>query len=458
MKNLFITFIALLNIIIATKKPANAIDTSTIAQNLSVPWEILWGPDDFIWITEREGLVSRINPETGEKLLLLNITEVNQVNEAGLLGMALHPGFDTTPEVFLVYTYLEGSTLYEKLVKYTYSSDILMNPVLFVDRIPAATNHDGSRLVISKDLKLYMTTGDAADTDLPQNSSSLAGKILRFNLDGTIPANNPNPNSYIWSKGHRNPQGLVFSADGNTLYSSEHGPSTDDELNIIKKSSNYGWPEVHGYCDLPSEMSFCADSNVVEPIMAWTPTLAVAGIDYYRYAKIPEWQNSILLTTLKEDDLRVLKLNDAGDSIISEEIYFNNWFGRLRDICISPSGDVYIATSNRDGRANSGFPMPQDDRIIKISGITSTAVSSIREKKIVSYPNPATSYITIDNIDAEQVLDITLYNHIGQLVKTTTTERTKNIKISVAELPAGIYFLIILQDEQIMQADKIIVE
>ena len=132
------------------------------------------------------------------------------------------------------------------------------------------------------------------------------------------------------------------------------------------KEGNYGWPEVHGFCDLPEEQAYCTANNAVEPIAAWTPTLAVCGIDFYDHSAIPEWQNSILLATLKEDDLRVLKLNASGDSIISEDIYFNNYFGRLRDVCVSPDGKIYLATSNQDGRANSPFPTAQDDRIIEI--------------------------------------------------------------------------------------------
>jgi len=210
-----------------------------------------------------------------------------------------------------------------------------------------------------------MTTGDVGSASYALDTNRLHGKILRLNLDGSRPDDNPIPGSFVWSLGHRNPQGLVRAPSG-IIYSSEHGPADNDEVNIIEKGRNYGWPEVHGFCDLPEEQTYCTANNVREPIAAWTPTLAVCGIDFYDHYAIPEWQNSILLVTLKEDDLRVLKLNESGDSIVSQDFHFNNYFGRLRDVCISPDGKIYIATSNQDGRANSPFPTALDDRIIEI--------------------------------------------------------------------------------------------
>ncbi len=252
------------------------IDTNTIATNLDTPWEILWGPDDHIWITERFGKISRLNPETSEMTELVTIDGIYEVGESGLLGMVLHPDFIKNPYVFVVYNYRE-SVRKERLVRYTYSNGKLVSPVTLLEGIAGANNHNGSRLIIDVDNKLYMTTGDAGITSNSQNLNSLNGKVLRLNLDGSIPEDNPFPGSYVWTWGHRNAQGLVISPDG-IMYSSEHGPANDDELNIIEKGRNYGWPEVEGFCDGEFENQVCADSNVFEPIAAWTPTLAVAGI------------------------------------------------------------------------------------------------------------------------------------------------------------------------------------
>lgn len=328
---------------------------SVIVSNLNYPWEILWGPDNHIWMTERGGRVSRVNPTTGVLTPLLTIGEVVATGEGGLLGMALHPDFTTTPHVFVVYNYNNASGGYrEKVVRYTYNGTTLTSPLPIIENIAAAGIHNGSRLLISPDLKLFITTGDASNTSLPQNTSSLSGKILRLNLDGSIPADNPVAGNAYWSFGHRNPQGLVFA--GSRLFSSEHGPSSDDEINIIEKGRNYGWPDVRGFCNESGEQSFCSANNVKEPLQAWTPTIATGGLDYYTSDEIPQWKNSLLLATLKDATLYQLKLDNSLSAVTETTEYFANDYGRLRDICISPSGKVYICTSNGG-----------NDRIIEIT-------------------------------------------------------------------------------------------
>jgi len=319
------------------------IKDSVIAQNLSFPWEILWGPDNNIWMTERGGKISRLNPATGVITPLLTISEVVSNGEGGLLGMVLHPNFSTTPHVFVVYDYNNGGNYREKVVRYTYNGTTLTSPTTIIDNIIAASIHNGSRLVIVND-KLFISTGDASNQSLPQNVSSLNGKILRLNLDGSIPADNPVAGNAYWSWGHRNPQGLVYA--NNKLYSSEHGPSNDDEINIIEKGRNYGWPDVQGLCNSSGEQSFCNSNNVKEPVMAWTPTIATAGLDYYDHDLIPQWKNSLLLATLKDATLYQLKLDNTFTTVSATNEYFGGKYGRLRDICISPQGKVYLCTSN----------------------------------------------------------------------------------------------------------------
>ncbi len=314
-----------------------------LTQNLSYPWEILWGPDNFIWITERGGRISRVHPTSGAVTPLLSIADVQSQNEGGLLGMALHPEFNTSPQVFVAYNYNNGGNYREKIVRYTYNGATLVSPVVLLDNLDAASIHNGSRLLIVNG-KLFITTGDAGNSALAQNTSSLNGKILRINLDGSIPFDNPTPGSAIWTLGHRNTQGLVFA--NNILYSSEHGPSNDDEINIIQKGRNYGWPNVQGFCDQTSEQSFCSANNVREPLKVWTPTLAVCGLDYYDKDLIPQWKNSLLLCTLKGSRLLQLTLNGSKDNITNTTEFYQNSYGRLRDLCISPEGKVYLCTSN----------------------------------------------------------------------------------------------------------------
>jgi aldose sugar dehydrogenase len=320
------------------------IQTKVLTDNLNFPWEIVWGPDNKIWMTERGGRISRVDTATGIVTPVLTISEVSSQGEGGLLGMVLHPDFSTNPYVYVAYDYNQSGSYKGKIVRYSYNGSTLSSPVIIIGNISASNIHNGCRLLISSDLKLFITTGDASDQSNPQNSAVVNGKVLRLNLDGTLPADNPTSGSPVWSKGHRNPQGLVFA--NNILYSSEHGPASDDEVNIIEKGRNYGWPDVKGFCNETTEQAFCTANNVKEPIKAWTPTLAVSGMDYYNSNLIPQWKNSLLLATLKNSRLMQLKLDDAHTSVIETNEFFANEYGRMRDVCISPDGKVYICTSN----------------------------------------------------------------------------------------------------------------
>lgn len=322
------------------------VTASELVSNLNIVWELRWGPDNFLWMTERHGRVSRVNPATGQVLPLLNVPDVTQHSEGGLLGMVLHPQFATSPYVYLVYSYTNpGGQVKVRLARYTYSAaaNSLANPVTLLEDIGTGVYHFGSRLVILPDLTLLMTTGDANDANTAQDLRSLNGKTLRLNLDGTVPANNPIPGSYVYSWGHRNSQGLVQAPSGR-IYSSEHGQSTDDEINLIEPNRNYGWPNVEGYCNLPAEASFCAANNVREPLTNWTPTIAPAALAYYDHPAIPGWRNSLLLACLNGNKLVHLPLDAAGTGI-GPRADFLTAQGRLRAVCVSPQGRVYIGTS-----------------------------------------------------------------------------------------------------------------
>jgi glucose/arabinose dehydrogenase len=338
---------------------------TTIASGLNVPWEMLWGPDDQLWFTEQSGTISKVDPKTGVKTLLLKIDEVYRYRSLGLLGMAIHPDFKRHPFVFVDYMCKKDSAITTKLVRFTYKNNKLSEPRSLLE-IPAHTGHNGSRLVFAPDGKLMFATGDAITITNAQNTKSLNGKVLRMNIDGTAPADNPIEGSLVWSWGHRNIQGLTYGANG-MLYASEHGDALEDELNIIQKGGNYGWPKVEGFCDQSAEKQFCDSAKIIEPVKAWTPTIAPAGITFYNQNLFPEWKNAILLTTLKESDLRILKLDQTGKKIRTESIVLDAQYGRLRDICIGPDGSIYVSTSNRDWNPATGFPKPADDQILCIT-------------------------------------------------------------------------------------------
>lgn len=329
-----------------TPPPPGSVEVSqrVLTQNLNQPWEILWGAGNKIWMTERGGRISRVDTATGIPTTLYTIPDVQSQGEGGLLGMVLHPDFSNSPYIYVAYNYNAGGSYKEKIVRLTYNNNAITGtPFTIIDNIAASNIHNGCRLLIIGD-KLFITTGDAANQPSAQNNSSLNGKILRLNLNGSIPADNPIAGSPVWSTGHRNPQGLIYA--NNLLYSSEHGPSNDDEVNIIEKGRNYGWPTVQGFCNGSAEQSFCTTNNVLEPLKAWTPTIAVCGMDYYNNDLIPQWKNSLLMCTLKDATLYQLKLSDDKKSIAETITYLRNEYGRLRDICISPDGKVYICTGN----------------------------------------------------------------------------------------------------------------
>lgn len=331
--------------------PDVALKSRVVVSGLTNPWEMVYGPDNFIWFTEKSGKISRLNPETGQIIPILIISEVRSNGEGGLLGMVLHPDFTTSPYVYVAYDY--GTTYKGKIVRYTHANGILISPLILLDQIPAASIHNGCRLLITEN-KLFITTGDASDTSTPQNINSISGKILRLNLDGSIPSDNPFPNNPVWSYGHRNAQGLVMV--GSKMFSSEHGPNSDDEINIIEKGRNYGWPNIKGFCNESGETSFCTINNVVEPLINWTPTIAPSGLSYYNSDYIPQLKNSLLLALLKGSKLMQLKLDDSQTKIIGTKDFYVNEYGRLRAICQSPSGKIYICTSNGG-----------DDKIVEIS-------------------------------------------------------------------------------------------
>ena len=326
---------------------SNRDSVQTVLSGLNFPWEILWGKDDHIWMTERKGKISKIDPATGKVVFSASIDEVVSNNEGGMLGMVQHPDFLNNGLFYVVYDYNTNGEYHEKMIQMKFENGSIKPVKILIENIPASSIHNGSRLWITNETTphIFMTTGDASVQPNAQSLTSVSGKVLRFNLDGSVPTDNPFAGSPMWSYGHRNPQGLVV-ANG-IMYASEHGPDIEDELNIVEKNRNYGWPTVKGPCNEPGEKTFCAANNIKEPIWSsGSSTLAVCGLDYYNSNQIPEWKNSLLMCTLKDASLRVLTLSNDGLSITNQYTFFKNRFGRIRDICVSPAGKVYLCTSN----------------------------------------------------------------------------------------------------------------
>ena len=336
----------------------------TVAENLKVPWGIAFAPDERIFVTERVGTLrvienGQLNPEP---IVILDVGTV----EGGLLGLALDPDFEQTHYLYLYYTYFEFPFTFNKVVRYTENNNALSDELILVDKIPGGPFHDGGRIKFGPDGKLYITTGDAGNANSSQDLNSLSGKILRLNPDGTIPSDNPFADSAVFSYGHRNPQGLDWDPITGKLVSTEHGPSGErgvahDEINVIEAGKNYGWPKVIG-----GEH----DPDSIDPILhTGDDTWAPSGAVFYDSNNIPEWENKYFVATLRGNHLRMLDLDVEANKVISSEALFSN-YGRLRDASMGPDGNLYILTSNQDGR---GSPAKNDDRILRIVPISATS-------------------------------------------------------------------------------------
>ncbi len=334
------------------KLDSTILAVSLVAEGLEVPWELTMDPEGYLWFTEHKGTVNRLNANSLEREVLLQIPDIHHVKSRGLLGMVLHPKFSDTAHVFLHYTFAipeqhNLETVMSKLVRYTFQKDTLVEPVIIMDSIPGNTYHNGSRLVITPDHKLFFSMGDVGRTDLAQDIGFKGGKILRLNLDGSIPVDNPFAGNPVWSWGHRNSQGMVYAENGH-MYTTDHGPLNDDEVNLITKGGNYGWPDVQGAPDLASELAYVRDSLIVPPLKFWTPTIGIAGLDYYNHPTVPEWKNTLLAVSMKGQSLQVMNLSTSGSAIEAAQVFLFKRFGRLRDLCVAKNGDIFLGTSNND--------------------------------------------------------------------------------------------------------------
>jgi glucose/arabinose dehydrogenase len=426
-------FFLILILAVTTSCNAQIPQSRVVKDGLFIPWELVYGPDDHLWFTQKNGYICRLDPQSGHTDTLLHEGEVLIRGEGGMLGLAMHPQFPDSPYLYVAYNYLKSNTYTEKIVRYHYDGQTLTQPTVLLDDIAANNNHNGCRMRIVGD-KLFITTGDAETGSRSQNPQSRNGKVLRIHLDGTIPSDNPIPGNPVWAWGLRNSQGLVFA--NNRLYLSEHGPSSDDEVNIVLKGRNYGWPSVAGFCNTPQEQIFCNDSNVVEPLRAWTPTLAVSGMDWYGAAPMfPEFHQSLLMATLKDEQLYRLQLNTSGDSMLSADPVSGVAFGRLRAVCVAPDGRVFISTSNSAASGTGAFI----DRIIELYNPSSGGVRDARQGQLRLYPNPAagaTLYL------AEHLLPEGASCRIADLEgRVWRSGSVSQGRVSIEGLPPGVYLL-----------------
>lgn len=319
-----------------------------VAQNLEIPWGLAFLPDRSILFTERPGRVRMVDG-SGNLTLIATIPSVKHIGEGGLLGITIHPDFANNKFVYLYYTYSSsGDNTLNKVSRFRLEEGKLVNEQVVVDSIPGAANHNGGRIKFGPDNFLYITTGDAQNPSQAQDRNSLAGKILRV-TDGGKPAPGNPFNNLVYSYGHRNPQGLAWDNYGR-LWETEHGSTAFDEVNVIHKGENFGWPEIRGDDGREGmQKPFAHSGNAT-----WAPS-GVAALNNKLYFAGLRGQ------AIYSFDISPKVTLEIGERKVVE--HFKGEFGRIRDVVLGPDNFLYITTSNKDGRGTS---RAGDDKIIKI--------------------------------------------------------------------------------------------
>lgn len=549
--------------------PKRVVNANTAQGRFRHPFAMVMGPNDSLWITERRGYVIRMNRSDGTKTTLLNIRSkvkfsttvsggnVTGISQDGVFGIALHPELNQgtgNDFVYLAYCYDSSGQRRTRVVRFQYTqsafsgNDTLSNETVLLHGIWGSNDHNGGRLVIGDfgtaavhDYKLMYSVGDrganqfsnACDSIesqyLPTSAQWAArdihrynGKILRMNLDGSVPNDNPYLNgvqTHVWSYGHRNPQGLSFEKDINNtlvprgrLYESEQGPATSDEVNIIDSGYNYGWPRVAGKRDdvwykyyqwsssvSPPCTSFGGECSAVqnnngliessfthgryqEPVFDLFPgapptvggvpntcnwltytTIAPSSILYYPYSnRIPGWDNSLLITTLKNSSVYRLRLNAAGtaplavtDTVV-RYFYDVSALNRYRDIAVASDGISFYLLTDSIG-ATSGPSAGSDGGLTNrgcvlefryvgaVLSQTNPPVPVRQDPSFRVYPNPAESEITVEGLqEVAKPLYYSLVDVSGRKVMQGSSFRS-TLRLSLNGIRTGVYVLVLQQ-------------
>lgn len=319
------------------------VNATVVAESLEVPWSIEFTSRGDMLVTERTGKLLKVNQENSTYTEIQNVEGVEHRGEGGLLGMALHPDFSQNRFIYLyMTTEMNQGMLENRVVRYQLENNSLSNSEVIIDGLPGAPYHDGGRIAFGPDEKLYITAGDATNPGWAQDTERYAGKILRVNPDGSIPEDNPFDNA-VHSYGHRNPQGLTWIRD--QLWATEHGSTGRDEINRIERGENYGWPEIEG--------------DETQQGMQ-TPELH-SGRDTWAPAGAIHVNGSIFFAGLRGNALYEAEIED--ESVVNLEKHLTD-YGRLRAVEMGPQGNLYVSTSNTDGR---GTPEENDDKVLKVN-------------------------------------------------------------------------------------------
>jgi glucose/arabinose dehydrogenase len=331
-------FLSLL-LLISFTSIAHAADTvrlETVVPGLQHPWAMAVDNNGLLYFTERGGKLTRYDPVRNNVMAIFSVPPPRAQAEAGTMGLALDPDFDDNRLLYICYSSRNAeNAAINRLSRFRLDAQRLTDETVLFDNMP------GCRVIIGPDDEhLFFSMGDAGKAGMAQVPDYAGGKIFRLELDGSIPRDNPFPGLAVWSFGHRNPQGLRFRPGTDELWSTEHGPDSQDELNRIEKGANYGWPICRG-------TDRCTEPKGYHPAIAefgHDDTVAISDLIFYSGKAYPQWTGNILFVTLKTGRLYRLVLN--GDKIVRTDILLNGRYGRLRDIVEAPDGTIYVSTDN----------------------------------------------------------------------------------------------------------------
>ncbi|MFK0083279.1 PQQ-dependent sugar dehydrogenase [Glutamicibacter sp. NPDC090743] len=325
-----------------TPPPITATESQAVpaplATGLEAPWSMVYAQGRLL-VSERDsGRIVEVL-ESGELRELARLDDLVATGEGGLLGLAF-----LAPDRLYAYSTAESGNRIQRFTLQGSAGNLSLSaPRTLIDGLPSASIHNGGRLAIGSEGMLYASVGDAGNPQQAQDLQQLGGKILRMAPDGSVPDDNPFENSLVYSYGHRNVQGLAWSADG-TMYASEFGQNTFDELNIIEAGGNYGWPEAEGKSG--------GNPSYADPIAQWSPSEASPS-------GIAILDGTLYLANLRGEVLRAVELDEPA----TEHELLDGRLGRLRDVLVDPDGALLVLTNNTDGR---GQPGAGDDRILRI--------------------------------------------------------------------------------------------
>lgn len=432
------------------------LNTRVVAEKLERPLMVIAENNEYLWFTNQYGRVYRLNVNSGEITTILYIKgDFATGGNTGIWSITLSDNFSNSKYFYISYNYRDGSLTKSRVERWTYTGKNVIDLKVIIEDIPASSFNNKTVVYSHKDY-LYIAVADANNPTNALKLNSYNGKILRLYNDGTIPEDNPfvgTPNALpeIYAYGVRSVESFSPFTNGDIIFS-EQGDDSNDEINILKKGANYGWPEVRGYCNRETEAKYCNENDVTEPISIYyeSRNAGIGNICYYNFDKIQDntilkWQNSLLIPNLIDRRMLLAKVSNNGASLNKAEFKFDEEYGRLRDICFTPNGKVYILTGNLGGGRVGEFPLPEDDRIIELSLKNPlNNIESNRAETINLYPNPSYGRVEISNIPNNSYVEINDINGI-KLISTYIDNHTE---LNLESLAAGIYYFVIKTDNK----------